>query len=272
MSMPSLSHLLTLPLVIALLGCVTEEDAGADLDDSGLDGKADGGAAFVVVGASDTFFKKVATQSNSLDVGTEKCPVPAGTRLDLTGPGTVEGSHVRVTTSARLPDCGFSLGYLYVPHLADASFRLTGTCAGNLSASACALLGTIAYAEGTGDRYDIIFGYQYFSSYAGHPRRVVCSGGYCSDAAGRYQFLSTTWDGVRSGLPDFGPASQDQAALRLIRNRGVSSVDTIDTYAEFTSAIYRLNLEWASLPGSPYGQPTKSMSALWTEFRRLRGI
>lgn len=259
-------------LTLALPACAV--DGEATLDDDGVvsDGKADGATAYVEIGSSDTYLKKLPVQSDELEPGTEKCEVPAGTRIELQAAGTVEGSYVRVNTRIVLPGCGFSLGYLYVPHIASASFRLSGTCAGNLSASACALLGTIAYAEGTGERYDIIFGYQYFTSYANHPRRLVCSGGYCSDAAGRYQFLSTTWDGIRAGLPDFGPASQDQAALRLIRQRGVSDVDAIDTYAELSAAIYKLNLEWASLPGSPYGQPTKSMASLWAEFRRLRGI
>ncbi len=259
-------------LSLVLSACVVDMDPSETDEGVLADGKADGATAYVEIGEADTFLKKRAVQSAELALGSEKCEVPAGTRIELQGSGTVEGSHVRVQLRTPLPGCGFNPGYLYIPHVERASFRLTGTCAGNLSPSACSLLGTIAYAEGTGDRYDIIFGYRYFTSYANHPRRIVCSGGYCSDAAGRYQFLSTTWDGVRAGLPDFGPASQDQAALRLIQRRGVASVDLIDTYAEFTAAIDKLNLEWASLPGSPYGQPTKSMATLWGEFRRLRGI
>lgn len=266
------SSLSCLALTVTLAGCVLEPEPSDGGGGGGGGGKADDGTAFVLVGDRDTFFKVSTAQSTELDAGTEKCAVPAGSWLELRGAGSIEGVHVRVALEESLPGCDFTVGYFYVPHLEDASFRLRGTCAGDISLSACALLGTIAYAEGTDDRYDIIFGYQYFTSFADHPRRLVCSGGYCSDAAGRYQFLSTTWDGVRSGLPDFGPASQDTAALRLVRNRGVTSVDTIDTYAEFTDAIYRLNLEWASLPGSPYGQPTHPMSTLWTEFRRLRGL
>jgi len=140
-----------------------------------------------------------------------------------------------------------------------------------LSKSACALLGAIAFAEGTHAHYNFTFAYHVFNSFRDHPRIRVCAGGYCSTAAGRYQILSKTWNAIRSGLPDFGPDSQDQAALRLIRARGVSNIDGIDTYAEFQTAIYKVNREWASLPGSPYGQPRKSMTQLWTEFQRLRG-
>ncbi len=140
---------------------------------------------------------------------------------------------------------------------------------GELTINACAFLGSIALAEGTHAHYDYTFAYRRFSSFADHPRLRVCAGSYCSTAAGRYQILSKTWNGIRGSLPDFTPASQDQAALKLIRGRGVSNVDGIDTRAEFESAIRKINREWASLPGSPYGQPRKTMTQLWTEFQRL---
>jgi len=147
----------------------------------------------------------------------------------------------------------------------------TAPCAptGTLSVSACALLGTIAFAEGTHAHYDYTFAYRKFSSFNDHPRLRICAGSYCSTAAGRYQILSKTWNGIRGSLPDFTPASQDQAAIKLIRARGVMNIDTIDTRAELDTAIRKLNREWASLPGSPYGQPTHAMSRLWTEFQRL---
>ncbi len=156
----------------------------------------------------------------------------------------------------------------------DDSIRTSPKCEadGALPLSTCALLGTIAYAEGTGPNYNFTYAYRRFSSYADHPRIRVCAGGWCSTAAGRYQILSRTWNGIRSGLSDFSPANQDQAALRLIRARGVTNVAGIDTYDEFASAIRRLNREWASLPGSPYGQPTHTTARLWSEFKRLRGM
>ena len=40
-----------------------------------------------------------------------------------------------------------------------------------------------------------------------------------SDAAGRYQFLSTTWDEIMGG--PMTPERQDEAALKLIKRRGV---------------------------------------------------
>jgi muramidase (phage lysozyme) len=61
-----------------------------------------------------------------------------------------------------------------------------------------------------------------FESFADHPRikEVIRAGpnaGLTSDAAGRYQFLSSTWDTERAklGLRDFSPANQDKAAWDL---------------------------------------------------------
>jgi hypothetical protein len=102
-----------------------------------------------------------------------------------------------------------------------------------------------------------------FSSFASHPRMIQRGGGYASDAAGRYQFLSTTWDGVaRSlGLRDFSPANQDIGALELIRRRGVNSDAPLNL-----RSLAALAPEWASLPTlsgrSYYGQPVKGASDL----------
>ena len=68
-----------------------------------------------------------------------------------------------------------------------------------------ALLLLIADAEGTYPNaygyspYKIIFTYATFDNgYVDHPRLLQCAGDLCSDAAGMPQFLSTTWDKVRS--------------------------------------------------------------------------
>lgn len=124
-----------------------------------------------------------------------------------------------------------------------------------------AFLRAIRYAEGTAgaDGYRMLFGGGLFSSFSDHPRVLVEKSGYRSTAAGAYQILSRTWDEVRSGLPDFSPASQDIAAARLIRRRGALA----DVYAgRFADAIRKCAKEWASLPGSPYGQPVKTMAQM----------
>ena len=130
-----------------------------------------------------------------------------------------------------------------------------------------ALLDTIAFAEGTQDDlgYRTLFTFSTFNSYSDHPRRLRCasSGGrrLCSDAAGRYQIISSTFDMVaqRLNLDDFSPKSQDLAAVELIRLRGgLSKIEAGD----FDGAIWAIRREWASLPGAGYGQPEANRNDL----------
>lgn len=131
-------------------------------------------------------------------------------------------------------------------------------------------LNLISYAEGTwgpqGPRYNITFGYTPISDLSRHPDRVIRSGGHASAAAGAYQFMPGTWNRAARdlGLKDFGPASQDLAALYLIRKRGVDPAkDPINP-----QTISRLSGEWAALPtlrgGSYYpNQRAKSYEQLY---------
>lgn len=137
-----------------------------------------------------------------------------------------------------------------------------------------AWLDLIAWCEGTSgpDGYRTCFTGAKFDSFADHPRKVHCAGRLCSDAAGRYQFLSTTWDECRRalGLPDFSPASQDQAALYLIDRRG--ALENIDRL-QMVNALEKLSWEWASLPNSRgqgrYGQPIKSLAEVNAKLTEL---
>lgn len=123
-----------------------------------------------------------------------------------------------------------------------------------------ALLRVIRAGEGTSDEggYRRLFGGGTFASFADHPRIVVKKSGLTSTAAGAYQFLSSSWDETARimGLSDFSPRNQDFAAVGRLAARGALD-DAIA--GRFEQAIRKIAREWASLPGSPYGQPTISM-------------
>lgn len=135
-----------------------------------------------------------------------------------------------------------------------------------------ALMAVIRRGEGTADEngYRRIFGGQLFTSFADHPRITVRKNGYTSTAAGAYQFIVSTWDETRRimNLPDFSPRSQDLGALGRIVARGALA----DVKAgRFDEAVRKIAREWASLPGSPYGQPTISWDTARTVYAAAGG-
>lgn len=138
-----------------------------------------------------------------------------------------------------------------------------------------AFLGMLRVSEGTAgpDGYRTLVGGSLFNSFADHPRTLVWlpSLGINSSAAGAFQILRGTWDGVRGklGLPDFSPLSQDAAAIELIRQRGALA----DVRAgRFAVAIQKCRKEWASLPGAGYGQRENSLARLETAYRQAGGV
>lgn len=135
-------------------------------------------------------------------------------------------------------------------------------------------LRVIRFAEGTErggpDSYRVMFGGGLAPDLKRHPDKVIKGGKYASAAAGAYQFMPFTWEAQAKalGLSDFGPQSQDLAAVRLMRNRlmpiGGLSVLEKEGFSPRVSAA--LAPEWASLPTekgqSYYGQPVKKLSDL----------
>ncbi len=92
--------------------------------------------------------------------------------------------------------------------------------------------------------------------------------GLFSTASGKFQIILPTWHQIRQtlGLHDFGPASQDAAAVYLIRQHGaLASVDAgdVETAMRLCCGI------WASLPGSPYGQPTHPVNLMVAKWEEL---
>ena len=149
-----------------------------------------------------------------------------------------------------------------------------GTRAGNVAA----FLDMLAYAEGTPrygnqDGYNVIVGGGTFESYHDHPRQFVWLPAYKikSSAAGRYQFLTRTWDDLakRFHLPDFSPASQDLGAIHLIRQCQALSLIHDGRIREAIHACRRI---WASLPGAGYGQRELATDELLGVYETVGGI
>ena len=150
--------------------------------------------------------------------------------------------------------------------------RLKKTNYGPSLSNLRAFLLMIQYAEGTfgHDAYRTLFGGQLFSGFADHPAIAITKAGITSTAAGAYQILYRTWDGLRQSirLDDFSPANQDKAAIELIRRRGALE----DVLAgRFTTAVEKCRKEWASLPGAGYGQPERNMDTLTAMYESAGG-
>lgn len=149
-----------------------------------------------------------------------------------------------------------------------------------------AFLRMLRHGEGTAgdDGYRVMFGGGHLvgldgqpgtaDDFADHPRRAITRklGGtpITSTAAGAYQFLSKTWDGLvkQYGFADFSPMNQDLGAVALIKGR--KALDDVIA-GRFEDAVRKCNREWASLPGSPYGQPVVTMARARQEYEAHGG-
>jgi muramidase (phage lysozyme) len=139
-------------------------------------------------------------------------------------------------------------------------------------------LDLIKWSEGTSTSphtinhgYDIIVGGSTFTNYADHPRISVWlpNQKIYSTAAGAYQILAKYFDAYKKilSLPDFTPNSQDQIALRLIRECQAWG----DVMAEnIESAITKCSSRWASFPGAGYGQHEWTMEQLVAQYNTLK--
>jgi len=121
-----------------------------------------------------------------------------------------------------------------------------------------------------------------FSDMSAHPRQIRSANGLSSDAAGAYQFLSTTWDEAKNALnlPDFSPASQEKAGRFLTERRGVNPDQVYTTKEEFKAVMDKLAPEWASMPysgkgvngggygSSYYGQGGISLDEAWNIYNQ----
>ncbi len=153
------------------------------------------------------------------------------------------------------------------------SYTSANVPASTADANTAAFLDMLAYAEGTSgpDGYYTMFGGSLCANLDDHPRQYFSFTNKIgqqlkTSAAGRYQFLARTWDALAASLnlPDFGPASQDAAALELIRQRRALA----DVQAgRIVQACAKCAPIWASLPGAGYNQPERKISQLLTAYR-----
>jgi muramidase (phage lysozyme) len=125
-----------------------------------------------------------------------------------------------------------------------------------------------------GSAYRMVYGGELVDSLDAHPRRPITKQlgrqTITSTAAGAYQFLARTWDECAAalGLTDFSPASQDLAAVYLADRR--RSLDDVIA-GRFDDAVKKCAREWASLPGSPYGQPVMTMAKACATYEQWGG-
>lgn len=195
-----------------------------------------------------------------------------------------EGDYFGGFSTDQLLDTGESL-------LNQLTERAAGVDLDTASRNIAAFLTVLQQAEGTagrGDPYRVCYGYSHtISDMSDHPavtgewRGQVLSDSMCalagfgpgcvSSAAGAYQIIKGTWLGLRNalGLPDFSPASQDAAAVELIRRRG--ALEDVKA-GRFAQAVTKCRNEWASLPGNYAKQGQRSIGQLAEWFTNAGGV
>jgi muramidase (phage lysozyme) len=165
-----------------------------------------------------------------------------------------------ITPSQQPPQGGFFVGEIMTV--------ITAEKAGG--ANVCAFLDMLGWSEGTvqvpgsDDGYNVLVGGTLFTGYADHPRVSVALPRYGirSTAAGRYQFLSRTWDAIVRNYGFRGrfiPEAQDLAAIKLLKECGAYP---LIQQGNITEAIKLAAPIWASLPGAGYGQREHRLTKL----------
>lgn len=149
----------------------------------------------------------------------------------------------------------------------------------SIPAEGRALLDTIAGPEAGRAGYNAKYPGGSFQGFGDHPRQasVIQNGpdaGKTSDAAGRYQFLSSTWDqeAKKKGLKDFSPANQDAAAWDLAQTtyKQQTGGDLLTALkskdpSTISGVASALSGQWSSLPGGH--QPGTTSNAFTSAFQ-----
>jgi lysozyme len=157
-------------------------------------------------------------------------------------------------------------------------------------ANVAAFLTLIRTTEGTerlANPYAAVYGYVFeITDFSDHPanlgwkgerlpdqycRAAGLSPGCVSTAAGAYQFIRPTWNGLRARASawDFSPESQDRAAMALLDQIG--ALPSIQR-GDFQRAIQVASSQWASLPYSRSGQPKFPMQTALQIYQDAGGL
>ena len=135
----------------------------------------------------------------------------------------------------------------------------------------------IKLGEGTqGEKgYTTMFTGSQFTDLSKHPAQINRSGDLASDAAGAFQFLSTTYNPAakKLGITDFSPQSQEKVGKYLAQQRGMDVNKIHTTKESLGQALDKIAPEWASMPTvatgtSYYGQGGISLDQAWAEYNR----
>ena len=127
----------------------------------------------------------------------------------------------------------------------------------------------------TPDAYRVLFGGDLLDDLSRHPNRKVTAGGYTSTAAGRFQALWGTWSDFCRDIsedPETLPFTAEWQDLFGVWccNRRHALADI--AAGRIHEAVKKCGAEWASLPGSPYGQPTITMDQFLAAYTAAGGV
>lgn len=139
-----------------------------------------------------------------------------------------------------------------------------------------AFLAMIRKFESAG-RYNVLYGGGTFNDYSKHPQVRVpffnprTERNDYSTAAGAYQITFPTWQTIlrNAGAGDFSPASQDAAAVWLLKLCGALAPIMS---GDFDTAIKAASKTWASLPYTDSKQNHVSIASARTAYTGAGGV
>lgn len=128
----------------------------------------------------------------------------------------------------------------------------------------------IGHAEGTKDRYDLLMGFGTFTDFSKHPD--ICVGFFnpatqkpdCSTGAGRYQYITTTWNekAKKAGVTGFSKEAQDTVLFFHLNELGIPQ---LLKQGRFEDALARAAPVWVSL----YPNSSKQRVAPFEELKAV---